>query len=159
MSVNGQFAAVLVQWAGYALTLFMLSMRSWSRKIQSEMIGESRYLRMITELITFKLMFLESSRVSPVLHPSLVVSTHCDDHLSCEVRMSGLTDAGPVPGGRLIDANNITEQRSDSQHSAYFAHQRSRLFSRQWWCLANVYCSKGWDPVWDFVKTDHGSQC
>ena len=106
----------------------MLYRRSWSRKIQSEMIGESRYLRLIAELITFKLMFLESQSSSASV--SCFVSTHLMTIYQARSECHALTDAGPVPAGRLIDANNITEQRPGSQHSAYFAHQRSRLFSR-----------------------------
>ena len=41
--------------------------------------------------------------------------------------------------------------------AAYLAHIISELFSRRLQCLANVYCSKV-ETLYDFVKTDHGSQ-
>ena len=158
-SVNGQFAAVLVllHWAGCLMTFIaallhcsMLSLRSLTRGSNNAEWNDSRVeiSHADNSMITFKLMFQESSQW-PGLHHPLVGEVRCQAWLM-----------RPRARRRLIDANNITEHRSaltQSQHSAYFVHQRSiRLFSRR--CLANVYCSKGWDPVLDFVKTDHGSQ-
>ena len=41
----------------------------------------------------------------------------------------GLTDAGPVPGGRLIDANNITEHKLISHNTQHIPPIRPADYS------------------------------